>query len=69
MQNAVYLNDQLLTRKQALELLEMSKVTLWRRVKDSSIKQTKVGRKTYFKYSDLLQMGTPTEQPLAAETV
>ena len=65
MANLADTKDTFLTRKQVLELLDISEVTLWRRCNDGSIKKTMLGRRVYFKHSDLLNMGTAVPEPVS----
>jgi predicted DNA-binding transcriptional regulator AlpA len=59
-------HDTLLTKAQAMELLQMSETTLWRRCHEGKITRSKIGGKVFFKYSDLLQAAVAvTTQPMA----
>ncbi len=46
-------SEDLLSRKQALELLQITSATLWRWEKDGKIKSHGIGSKRYYKRSEL----------------
>jgi excisionase family DNA binding protein len=54
--------DKILSFIEVMDILGISRPTLHRRIKDGSIKATRLQRKVYFKYSDLMAMKEP--QPI-----
>lgn len=51
--------EDLLTPKEACQLLRVTSTTLWRYAKDGKIKPIGIGAKRYYKRSELLEALTP----------
>lgn len=48
--------DEVISKKEALELLGVTASTLWRWVKDGKIKETALGGKRYFSRSEIMDL-------------
>lgn len=51
--------DEILTREQTCQLLDITKSTLWKRTRAGKLKSYGQGRRVYFKKSEVLESLTP----------
>ncbi len=56
------LDKQLMTREEVCDLLQINKSTLWKRTKTGKIQSYGLGRRIYFKRSEVMESLTPLKK-------
>ena len=54
--------EQLLTREETCNMLKMNKATLWKHTKQGKLKSYGIGRRVYYKRSEVLNSLTPLKK-------